>query len=40
VAAHEAGDHVIIVGQVQRTTMRDGAPLTFYSGDLGTLARD
>ena len=40
VAAHDAGDHVIVVGQVQRTTMRDGAPLTFYSGDFGTLARD
>lgn len=40
VATHEAGDHVIIVGQIQRTAMRDGTPLTFFSGDFGTLARD
>lgn len=37
VAAHDAGDHVIIVGQVQRTAMRDGAPLTFFAGGFGTL---
>ncbi|MFL4468771.1 flavin reductase family protein [Tateyamaria armeniaca] len=37
VAAHDAGDHVIVVGQVQRTSMRDGAPLTFFAGDFGTL---
>ncbi|HAB39217.1 MAG TPA: flavin oxidoreductase [Rhodobacteraceae bacterium] len=36
IAAHDAGDHVIIVGQVQRTEIRDGAPLTFFSGDYGT----
>ncbi len=39
VAAHDAGDHVIIVGQVQRTEMRDGAPLTFYAGDFGSLGK-
>ena len=38
VAAHEAGDHVIIVGQVQRTQMRDGQPLTFFAGNFGKLA--
>ncbi|MEO0401472.1 MAG: flavin reductase family protein [Pseudomonadota bacterium] len=38
VAAHDAGDHVIVVGQVQRTEMRDGQPLTFYAGDFGTIA--
>ncbi|WP_317849274.1 flavin reductase family protein [Tateyamaria pelophila] len=37
VAAHDAGDHVIIVGQVQRTEMRDGAPLTFFEGEFGTV---
>lgn len=37
VAAHDAGDHVIIVGQVQRTEMRDGAPLTFHAGKFGTV---
>lgn len=38
VAAHDAGDHVIVVGQVQRTEMRDGAPLTFFAGGFGTIA--
>lgn len=37
VAAHDAGDHVIIVGQVQRTEMRDGQPLTFFGGDFGSV---
>ncbi|MEO9683896.1 MAG: flavin reductase family protein [Tateyamaria sp.] len=37
VAAHDAGDHIIIVGQVQRTEMRDGAPLTFYGGQIGPI---
>ena len=40
VAAHDAGDHVIVVGQVQRTEMRDGAPLTFFGGDFGSIATD
>ena len=38
VAAHEAGDHVIIVGQVQRTQMRDGAPLTFFGGQFASIS--
>ncbi|MEP4198421.1 MAG: flavin reductase family protein [Aliishimia sp.] len=38
VAAHESGDHVIIVGQVQRAEMREGAPLTFFGGDYGTVS--
>ena len=39
VAAHDAGDHVIVVGQVQRTAMRHGDPLTFFAGTYGTLPR-
>ena len=39
VAAHDAGDHVIIVGQVQRTQMRDGQPLTFFAGQFGRLPK-
>jgi flavin reductase (DIM6/NTAB) family NADH-FMN oxidoreductase RutF len=39
VASHDAGDHVIIVGQVQRTEMRNGGPLTFFAGGFGTLPR-
>ena len=37
VAAHEAGDHVIIVGQVQRTQMRAGQPLTLFAGQFGSV---
>ena len=38
VAAHDAGDHVIVVGQVQRTEMREGQPLTFYGGNFGSIS--
>ncbi len=38
-ACHEAGDHVIVVGEVLQVEMRQGAPLTFYAGDFGTFAR-
>jgi flavin reductase (DIM6/NTAB) family NADH-FMN oxidoreductase RutF len=32
VARHEAGDHVIFVGEVERYTARGGGPLVFHSG--------
>lgn len=32
VAAHEAGDHIIFVGEVQEMAARDGRPLLFYAG--------
>lgn len=31
-AAHDAGDHVIIVGRVNHTAFRDGMPLLFQGG--------
>ncbi|MGD1881994.1 MAG: flavin reductase family protein [Paracoccaceae bacterium] len=37
-AVHDAGDHAIILGQVQQTEMRDGDPLTFYAGRFGQVA--
>ncbi|MBP0482296.1 flavin reductase family protein [Sagittula salina] len=37
-AAHEAGDHTILVGHVHRVTTRDGAPLLFHAGFYGRLA--
>lgn len=37
-ALHEAGDHSIIIGEVIRATMRDGAPLAFYGGKQASLA--
>jgi flavin reductase (DIM6/NTAB) family NADH-FMN oxidoreductase RutF len=36
-ACHDAGDHVIVIGEVQRVEMRDGAPLTFFAGKLGQI---
>lgn len=35
VAAHDGGDHLIIVGRVLAAEMRDGAPLLFASGRYG-----
>ncbi|WP_438955999.1 flavin reductase family protein [Cognatiyoonia sp.] len=32
---HDAGDHVIVVGEVTRCTHTDGTPLVFHSGKYG-----
>ena len=37
-ACHEAGDHVIVVGEVLQAEMRQGEPLTFFAGKFGTFA--
>jgi flavin reductase (DIM6/NTAB) family NADH-FMN oxidoreductase RutF len=37
-AAHEAGDHVIVVGRVLRASFTDGAPLVFSRGRYTGLA--
>ena len=34
-ATHDGGDHLIIVGQVLRLTLEEGAPLVFASGKFG-----
>lgn len=34
-AAHDGGDHAILVGQVLRVTLGDGAPLVFCEGCYG-----
>lgn len=39
VACHEAGDHVIVVGQVDRAEMRDGDALAFFAGRFGQFAQ-
>ena len=31
-AAHDAGDHTIYVGAVEKVTVRDAAPLLYFSG--------
>ncbi|CUW98090.1 flavin reductase family protein [Agrobacterium genomosp. 2] len=38
-AAHDAGDHTIIVGEVLRAAHRDGDPLCFSGGAFGRFAR-
>jgi 3-hydroxy-9,10-secoandrosta-1,3,5(10)-triene-9,17-dione monooxygenase reductase component len=37
VAAHEGGDHHLIVGRIVEMGMGSGEPLTFYRGGFGTL---
>ena len=34
-AVHDAGDHAIVVGRVERTTLNRGDPLLFFSGSYG-----
>ncbi|WP_293577163.1 flavin reductase family protein [Phaeobacter sp.] len=39
VALHEAGDHMIVLGQVDRATLREGGDaLTFFKGQMGCIA--
>lgn len=38
IAQHDAGDHVIIVGEVERVTAREGSPLVFAGGQFGGFA--
>ncbi len=40
IAAHEAGDHTIFLGQVETLETRDGRPLLFYSGEYRQLDSD
>lgn len=35
---HDAGDHVLFVGQVTGLDMQDGTPLLFYSGKYQTMS--
>lgn len=39
VARHPAGDHVIVVGQVEHASAADGKPLLYYRGGYATLER-
>lgn len=38
VVHHDGGDHVIIVGEVERFEVQDGEPLIFFRGKLSNLA--
>ena len=35
-ACHEGGDHMIMVGEVERAALSDGSPLMFFGGQLGS----
>lgn len=37
--SHDGGDHLILLGRVERAAMRDGAPLVFAQGHFGAFAR-
>ena len=39
VARHEAGDHMIFIGEVERATARDARPLLYYRGGYAQLER-
>jgi flavin reductase (DIM6/NTAB) family NADH-FMN oxidoreductase RutF len=39
VAAHDAGDHVILIGEVLEAAIRDGEPLVFSQGTYGQFVR-
>lgn len=36
-ATHSAGDHKIVIGQVNNVTFQNGKPLAFYAGEYGTI---
>ena len=38
-ATHDAGDHTIILGEVEAAAARDGEPLVFSAGDFGGFNR-
>lgn len=40
VATHEAGDHVLCIGQVEHVEMRDARPLVYYQGQYRDLRPD
>lgn len=40
IASHDAGDHSIVVGHVDRVTTREGAPLMFFCGRFGRFSTD
>ncbi len=40
VATHDAGDHVIYVGEIVASVTHEGAPLVYWGGGYRTLAED
>jgi flavin reductase (DIM6/NTAB) family NADH-FMN oxidoreductase RutF len=39
IAQHEAGDHTLFIGEVERATARDARPLLYYRGGYAQLER-
>jgi flavin reductase (DIM6/NTAB) family NADH-FMN oxidoreductase RutF len=39
VAHHDAGDHTIVIGEVEHANMRDAKPLLYYRGGFAQLER-
>ncbi len=39
VASHEAGDHTVFIGEVERAAARDARPLLYYRGGYAQLER-
>ena len=39
VALHTAGDHDVIIGEAERTTLKDARPLLYYRGGFAQLER-
>jgi len=37
-ASHDGGDHLLIIGRVERVEMRQGAPLVFHAGKLAQIS--
>jgi flavin reductase (DIM6/NTAB) family NADH-FMN oxidoreductase RutF len=38
-ALHDAGDHALIIGQVEQAELRSGEPLAFFGGSYGKFAQ-
>jgi len=38
VATHDAGDHVIYIGEIVKSVVRDGEPLVYFRGAYGRIA--
>ena len=39
-AAHDAGDHTVLIGEVDGSTSRDGAPLLYGNRSFGRFTKD
>ncbi len=40
VAVHDAGDHLLCVGEIEQVNIRDGEPLLYFRGSYGRFLKD